>query len=1261
VSVDIGAAQRFRVIRPIGEGGMGVVYEAEDCQRGQLVALKTLKHRDLDTLYRLKREFRALAHLSHPNLVDLYDMVVEADTGFLTMELVEGTDIIRYCRPADPVARWSVSPSRADTETPARMVPVRDPVGHPLPAMPRTVRATPASASFDEMRLRSVLPQLARALCALHQAGMVHRDIKPPNVLVTHSGRVVVLDFGLVAELDDRSGDSMTGRIVGTVEYIAPEQVSDGRVSPAADWYGFGCLLYEALTGRVPHHGPVMQVLLDKQSHPPPPPRALVSGIPPDLDALCVDLLAIDPWRRPGGAEVMRRLGADDMEGERRGSVSGHTHHAAFAGRELELARLTECARQVGDGGAAVVAVSGPSGIGKTALVRRFIEALRRDSGDQLVVLEGRCYERETVPYKAIDAVIDQLTRYWGQLSSEDAAELLPGNAPLLPRLFPGLGRVPAIAAAPRGPVPTDPHELRYDAFSALRHVFKRLAVKRELVLFLDDLQWGDLDSIRLLADIMRPPDPPALLLIFCSRDQQDHGSWDELSVEAPIRHAALDSLLSALSPRLTRIELGPLAQPDAIELARQFLRGATPRLAERVAEEAGGLPLFIAELAIHMQTVASQDSRPIGLDELLRRRVDQLPDNARELLELVSVAGEPISQRVAASALSCSPEALGRAIRYLRTVHLVQAPGGRATDRVECYHSRIRECVVARLGKHRETMYHQALAVALEQWSEGTSEQLARHWGGAGEPLKASEYARNAAEEAERKIDFNRAARFYRLALGPHVIGDERRALLCSLAGALGHAGRPAEAARAYREAADLADSLSALELRHQSAASLLRGGYIGQGLEEIESVLRELGMQVTPAPRMSPWRRLWLTYRTTHCRTGEADLTRRVLTEMDVLGSMAIALSTLDTARGAEFQAHHFRLALRHGEPRRVAVALALEAGYLAGAGKYRAAERMAARADRLVEETGDQAAVPYLMWARGALAMFRDSQWRAGLDAFRRGMSVVREQHRVTAWETSTGELYAFACRLWLGELPVLVERVPGFIRAAELRGDNYSALTARVRLAPLVHLWRGDGAAALRELDGAIAAWAGAQRGSAVRNPAAIATRADILLQRGEPDRMSRHVRIDVRGLAASQFARYPFVLRETAHALARVALARAAGTRGDERAGALAEVGDAMALLRRDQAPVWHAFAALLDAGCARIAGLDEEARRFLETAIAGLDSLHMVVHAAAARRALGRLIGGSEGEALTGRADEHLELQGIAEPAAWAAVVAPGL
>jgi len=402
-------------------------------------------------------------------------------------------------------------------------------------------------------------------------------------------------------------------------------------------------------------------------------------------------------------------------------------------------------------------------------------------------------------------------------------------------------------------------------------------------------------------------------------------------------------------------------------------------------------------------------------------------------------------------------------------------------------------------------------------------------------------------------------------------------------------------------------------------------------------------------------------LQYRYHRCRTGEEDLTRRVLTEMDVCGSMAIALSTLDTQRGAEYQARYLSLALRHREPRRLAQAMAFEAGYLAGAGKYRAAERMVARADRLVEDSGDQTAVPYVLWARGGLAMFRDSDWRRALDSFRRGIAVMREQHRQATWEISTGQQFAFSCRLWLGELPALAERVPGHIRAAELRGDNYSALGARLRFAPLLHLWRGEGVAALRELESAVAAWAGAHRGAALRNPVSIITRADVLLYRDEPDRLSRHVRLDATTLAGSQLARYPFVLRETAHALARVALAGAAAARGAERAALLDEVACTIAILRRDPAPAWSALSALLEAGCARIAGRDDDARKMLEAAIAQLDALHMVVHAAAARRALGALVGGSEGEALTARADEHMRLQGIAEPERWAAVVAPAL
>src|SRR5690606_201796 len=224
-------------------------------------------------------------------------------------------------------------------------------------------------------------------------------------------------------------------------------------------------------------------------------------------------------------------------------------------------------------------------------------------------------------------------------------------------------------------------------------------------------------------------------------------------------------------------------------------------------------------------------------------------------------------------------------------------------------------ECVRGGLPAARQEELHRALAVALEQWSDGSSEQLARHWQAAGEAARAGEYARAAAEEAVRKIDFHRAARFYRIALAAPVAGEERRALLVALAGCLSSAGRPAEAARAYGEAAELAEPVAALELRHRSAAALLRGGAVAQGIAESEAVLRELGV---PPPGRAPSRLRRALTRRARRSVAEGDLPPRALIEMDVCGSMAVALSTIDTARGADYQARWLALAERHGEPR-------------------------------------------------------------------------------------------------------------------------------------------------------------------------------------------------------------------------------------------------------------------------------------------------------------------------------------------------------
>src|SRR5690606_150707 len=125
-------------------------------------------------------------------------------------------------------------------------------------------------------------------------AGTLHRDVKPPNVLVTPAGRVVLLDFGVVAELSARRSRGAR-RVVGTPAYMAPEVGSDTPQTEASDWYAVGVMLYEALTGVRPYDGSLEQMLADKRSHPPIPPAALNPAVPLDLDALCMELLQPDP------------------------------------------------------------------------------------------------------------------------------------------------------------------------------------------------------------------------------------------------------------------------------------------------------------------------------------------------------------------------------------------------------------------------------------------------------------------------------------------------------------------------------------------------------------------------------------------------------------------------------------------------------------------------------------------------------------------------------------------------------------------------------------------------------------------------------------------------------------------------------------------------------------------------------------------------------------------------------------------------------
>ncbi len=433
-------------------------------------------------------------------------------------------------------------------------------------------------------------------------------------------------------------------------------------------------------------------------------------------------------------------------------------------GRYGELAVLERAFGDVGTERAVTVAIHGESGVGKSCLVRRFLDVALAGR-DDVIVLAGRCYEREAVPYKALDEVIEQLSRRLARMTRTEAQELLPPDARSLTLLFPALGRVSALGT--RGSISDrEPLEQRRAAFRALRDLFSRLCAGRRVVITIDDLQWTDADSLALLQEVLRPPDPPPLLLVVTLRG-------------GPQPDAGPPPIVASIPGDVRPVHVGRLAGDDSRRLAELLLARAanlTASDAAAIASEGDGHPLFIDELVRHA-TIARRDAStgPLRLDDALWRRQKRLDPAARRVLEVACLLGAPVSQDVVAHAAEIDMGELTRAVALLRATNFVRTRGARVTDAIEPFHDRIREAIVARLDDRARRECHAAIGAALELAKGADPEVLATHWEGAREPVKAARYLLVAAEQAALALAFDRAARLYRRGLELLPAGDPR------------------------------------------------------------------------------------------------------------------------------------------------------------------------------------------------------------------------------------------------------------------------------------------------------------------------------------------------------------------------------------------------------------------------------------------------------------------------------------------------------
>jgi eukaryotic-like serine/threonine-protein kinase len=1383
-------ASRFQFRRRLGEGAFGVVWEVYDQRREARVALKELVRTDPAALLRFKREFRALTDLVHPNLVTLYELLSVDDQWFFTMEFVDGTDFIRHVTGrADPWALTeegpvegtmlvdvnggsAVAPTRI-SEDPSR-APALSPRLHPAePPEPQTMSTEGSGAitppellaagamrtrSRDTVcnpeRVRAATRQLALGLSALHDALKLHRDIKPSNVLVTADGRVVVLDFGLIADLPPEGLTEGSRAVVGTPGFMSPEQALGRALSPATDWYGVGAMLYVAMTGRMPWSGTPLQILLSQQQRDPTPPSEFVTGVPPDLESLCLDLLRREPEARPSAAEVLARLGGPDTMGMSLPPPT--TRRTPFVGRRAHLDTLREAYALTEGGRAAVALVYGGSGLGKTTLVRRFLHEIRTREHDA-VILAGRCYEREAVPYKALDNLVDELSLLLRRLDPEDAAALMPRGVEALARLFPVLRHVDAVASPqqPGSPI-ADPLEFRRRAFSAMRDLLARLAGTRPVVLAIDDLQWSDADSDALLATIVRAPAPP-LLLIATYRL--------ESIAESPLRLALSASVEGEPPAQLRELHVTEFTPAEAYDLATALLGFGEIQRAQAIVAESAGNPLFIEALVQHLAlspspivpppaTAAAEEesdaheapdvrvadeapephdlgaaerapdraraisslpgvttpprtsssppaptlasgvlsalpppldpaaapsigripappplpgmggkgrgARHVDLAEMIQARVAQLPEASRALLEVIVVAGRPLDITVAARAAgitSFDPTSFSQ----LLVTHLAKSrPLPSGAVEAEAYHDRVREHALAQLPPERVRSYHAALAAALEAAGSADPEVLAAHHEAAGQRDQAMAYARSAAEAAERALAFDRAARLYEAALR-HSLAPPRE-LFLRLAEARVNAGHGARAADAFLEAARFASGAELIDLRRRAAEQLLLSGHVDRGLELFRLVLAPLGMSI---PGSSPAALVSYLFRSTEVRIRglrfeERQATPEELQRIDACWAVSIGLSLVDTFRGADFQARHLLLALRAGEPYRLARALSLEVPYSAAGGTRTRVrtEHILDLATSLAARIDNPHALGLTRMARGT-AHFLVGEWKEAFESASASVALFRERCVGVAWEIVTAEVFALTSLMSLGRYGELTERAQEDLRSAAARGDLHASTQVNLVVGWCIDLAADAPMAARARLDESFPEHRRASFGTEHVNH--LYASANVHLYLGEAE--AAHALLarcwgDLRRSFTLQIQNSRIDMLDL-RARAAVGWAMAGGTSPRRRRALLAAVERDLDAIEAERVAWGAALARLGRSSLALARGARAEARYHAAAAESALHECHMEAHAAVARRRAGELAPGAEGRALVDSADLRLYANGVKNPARLAAMLMP--
>jgi serine/threonine protein kinase/type II secretory pathway predicted ATPase ExeA len=646
----------FRITGILGQGGMGIVFRGEHRDTGAPVAVKTLRDPRGSPIESLRREIHALRRLDHPGIVRIVDDGTSGGTPWYAMDLLVGSTL------RDRIRNWE-APVRtrepASPTTPATLTAAaprgEDPSGSPTSGVRRGISSI---ATRDE--LLSILRLLCAPLSHLHYNGIVHRDLKPENIFITTDGAPVLVDLGISSLFGGRRGreelDVAGAALMGTVAYMAPEQIRGERVDARADLYALGCIFYECLTGDPPFALMAPSATLRAHlSSDPVPPSHLVDGVPGELDRLVMQLLRKDVRDRTSYADDVGRVLADVTGVDRleaKAQSPAYLYSPLFVGREAALNELQESVRQLQlnrKGG--ILWLGGESGVGKTRLAMEAVaDATRRDAAvvvsDCTPVAIGAEAVSASSPLRAFGPLLLAVADRCRECGPTETRRLLAEQGKILLPYQPALADVPGIDDLP-DPPKGDEKEARAAVIAAVLGVTLAFADARPVLLVVDDVQWADDLSLDVLQRLsaMDLREASVLVVGTCRMDQ------------APARVRALVTAAGA-----RRIELARLGPDEAGAMIQGMLGHTGERLADLlklIGDSTNGNPFFIVEYlraAVEKSLltrdgdgawVVGRDDVPLGgmalpdtISELIEARLRNIGDAGDNLLRAASVLG---------------------------------------------------------------------------------------------------------------------------------------------------------------------------------------------------------------------------------------------------------------------------------------------------------------------------------------------------------------------------------------------------------------------------------------------------------------------------------------------------------------------------------------------------------------------------------------------------------------------------------------------